>query len=115
MEKSTITIDVHLNEDKVPQQISWRASDSTAEGAQQAKAMMVAFWDGADKSALRVDLWTKEMMVDEMADFYFQAFMGMAESYDRATHDGLLVNDIKTFALSFQQKFKELQLKENKI
>jgi gliding motility-associated protein GldC len=115
MHQSTITIDVHLDEDKVPQQINWRASDSTADSAQQAKAMMVAFWDGADKSALRVDLWTKEMMVDEMADFYYQVFIGMADSYDRATHDHELVKDIKTFALSFQQKFKEGQLKENKI
>lgn len=115
MQKSTITIDVQLDDNKVPQQISWKASDSAVVDAQQAKAMMIAFWDGADKSALRVDLWTKEMMVDEMAEFYYQIFMGMAESYDRATHDHSLVEEIKKFAQSFQQKFKELQLKENKI
>ncbi len=114
MHQSTITINVRLNDEKVPQEINWHASDSTTE-AQQAKAMMVAFWDGADKSALRVDLWTKDMMVDEMADFYFQAFMGMAESYDRATHDHELVTDIRTFAKAFQQKFREAQIKENKI
>ena len=114
MHTSTIKIDVHLDKDKVPQKINWAASDSTIENMQAAKAMMVAFWDGAEKSALRVDLWTNEMMVDEMADFYFQAFMGMADSYDRATHDEILVNDIRTFAKAFYAKFKELQLKENK-
>jgi hypothetical protein len=31
--------------------------------------MMVSFWDGADKAAMRIDLWTQQMMVDEMADF----------------------------------------------
>jgi gliding motility-associated protein GldC len=115
MHTSTIKIDVHLDKDKVPQKINWAASDSTVDEMQQAKAMMVSFWDGADKSALRVDLWTKEMTVDEMADFYYQAFMGMADSYNRATHDEILVNDIKEFAKSFYQKFKELQMKENKI
>ena len=30
---------------------------------------MLSFWDSTDKSALRIDLWTKDMMVDEMADF----------------------------------------------
>ena len=115
MHTSTIKIDVHLDKDKVPQNISWNATDSSIENTQQAKAMMVAFWDGAEKSALRVDLWTNEMMVDEMADFYYQAFLGMADSYDRATHDSELVNDIRTFAKEFHKKFKDLQLKENKI
>ena len=115
MHTSTIKIDVELDKDKVPQKINWVASDSSIQNMQQAKAMMIAFWGGADKSALRVDLWTNEMMVDEMADFYYQAFLGMADSYSRATHDQELVNDIKNFAKEFQRKFKELQLKENKL
>ena len=48
---------------------------ATADMAQKAKAMCIAFWDGADKTALRIDLWTKDMMVDEMADFYYQMFI----------------------------------------
>ena len=70
MDKSTITIDVNLDSGKIPQQISWSATDSHAESAQVAKAMCIAFWDAADKTAMRIDLWTKDMMVDEMADFY---------------------------------------------
>ncbi|HMC99972.1 MAG TPA: hypothetical protein VKH37_07460, partial [Ferruginibacter sp.] len=69
MNKSTIQIDVLLDPNKVPEQINWSASDSSAEMMQKAKAMCLAFWDGADKTAMRIDLWTKEMMVDEMADF----------------------------------------------
>jgi gliding motility-associated protein GldC len=114
MMKSTITIDVVLDNDKVPQQISWKASDSTADMAQQSKAMMVSFWDGADKAAMRIDLWTKEMMVDEMADFYYQTFMTMADTFNRATKNTELVNDMKKFAKDFYQKFRDQQLKENK-
>lgn len=112
MQKSTITIDILLDPDKVPEQINWNASDSTADMAQQAKAMCLAFWDGADKTALRVDLWTKSMMVDEMADFYYQMLMTMADTFNRATHQQGLTDDMKTFAKNFFEKFRALQLKE---
>ena len=65
MHTSNINIEITLDENKVPQEINWLASDSSADMKQPAKSMMVAFWDGADKSALRIDLWTKDMMVDE--------------------------------------------------
>ncbi|MEK7198683.1 MAG: hypothetical protein AAB212_02025 [Bacteroidota bacterium] len=54
------------------------------------------------------------MMVDEMADFYYQTMMGMADTYLRATQQTELVNDMKKFAKDFYKKFKETQLKENK-
>lgn len=114
MHTSTITIDVHLDKDKVPEQINWKADSSSADEVQRAKAMMLAFWDGADKSALRIDLWTKDMMVDEMADFYYQTFMTMADTYNRATHHDELVADMKQFAKDFYKKFREKQMQENK-
>jgi len=77
--------------------------------------MMLSFWDGADKTALRVDLWTKEMMVDEMTDFFYQTIMTMADTYERATHQQELVDDMKNFAKTFYAKFRESQLKENKL
>ena len=115
MKTSTITVDVQLNDDKVPEAILWKASDSTIENAQKAKAMMLSFWDGAEKTALRIDLWTKEMMVDEMADFFYQSMMSMADTYARATKHTELVNDMKNFAQEFYKKFQESQMKENKV
>ena len=115
MQTSTITIDVQLDHEKVPQQISWKASDSTAGMAQKAKAMMISFWDGADKSALRIDLWTKEMMVDEMADFFYQTIMTMADTFDRATQNAQLALDMKNYARDFYTKFRESQLDTNKL
>lgn len=114
MNKSTITIDVQLNENRVPENITWKASDTTIENAQNAKAMMLAFWDGAEKTALRIDLWTKEMMVDEMADFFYQSMMTMAETYGKATQHIEMVDEMKKFAMDFYQKFRDKQLKENK-
>lgn len=114
MAKSSIHIDVELDKDKVPENITWRATDNSDE-AQKAKAMMVAFWDSADKSALRIDLWTKEMMVDEMADFFYQTFMTMGDTFKRATNQQPLVDDIKNFAKEFYQKFRKIQMEQNKL
>ena len=114
MKQSNISVDISLDEQKVPQSISWSASDSTADMKQQAKAMMLTFWDGADKTALRIDLWTKDMMVDEMADFYYQTLMSMADTYMRATQNQQMANDMKEFAKDFYKKFRESQLKDAK-
>ena len=75
---------------------------------------MISFWDGAEKTALRIDLWTKDMMVDEMADFFYQTMMTMADTYGRATNYKEKVGEMKKFAQDFYQKFREKQLKENK-
>jgi gliding motility-associated protein GldC len=109
MKTSTISVEIGLDDNKMPEQIRWSATDSTADMMQQAKAMMVSFWDSADKSALRIDLWTKEMMVDEMADFYYQTLMGMADTYFRATQQKELSEEMKNFAREFYKKFRETQ------
>jgi len=114
MHQSSIQIDVLLDEQRVPEQINWRASDTTAESTKKAKALMLAFWDGEDKTAMRIDLWTKDMMVDEMADFFYQTYMTMAESYYRATQNAELVSDMKKFAATFFNKFREQQIETNK-
>ena len=83
--------------------------------ARKAKAMMLSFWDGADKTSLRIDLWTKEMMVDEMADFFYQSMMSMADTYERATRHTELVKEMKNFARNFIKNFRKSQMKENKV
>jgi len=112
MQQSSIKVDILLDPDKIPQQISWQASDSTAEMAQKAKAMCLAFWDGQDRSALRIDLWTKDMMVDEMGDFFYQMMMTMADTFKRATKQEELSAEMKTFAKEFIEKFRANLIKE---
>lgn len=113
--KSTITIDVELDESRVPSNIEWSATESTASKAQPAKAMMLSLWNGTEKTALRIDLWTQKMMIDEMADFYYQTMMTMADTFERATKQTALVGDMKAFAKEFLKKFNEEQMKQNKL
>ena len=113
MVKSSIVIDVELDENRIPSSIEWKATENQ-EKPQAAKAVMLSLWDGAEKSALRIDLWTQKMMVDEMADFYYQTFMTMADTYQRATRQTELVNDMKNVATEFYKKFQEIQAREAK-
>ncbi len=112
MKKSSINIDIFLDADKVPEQINWSATDSSAAMDQKSKAMCLAMWDAADKSALRIDLWTKDMMVDEMGDFYYQMLHSMSDTFLRATNQKELADDMKRFAKVFQQKFQAAMNKE---
>ncbi|WP_295127263.1 gliding motility protein GldC [uncultured Chitinophaga sp.] len=104
---STIQIQVGLDDNRVPEKIEWDATDKSAERMNKAKAMMLAFWDGEEKTAMRIDLWTKQMMVDEMADFFFQTLMTMADTFQRATPYHDMSNDLRAFAKDFNKKFEE--------
>ncbi|MCF8448935.1 MAG: gliding motility protein GldC [Taibaiella sp.] len=101
---STINIQVELAEDKMPEMIQWTAPDGGVPDWQKAKAILLGLWDGEEKSALRIDLWTSKMMVDEMNDFFYQTLFGMADTYQRATKNEELAKEMKQFAKSFLKK-----------
>jgi len=102
--KSNINIQIELAEDKMPEAIQWTAPDGGVAEWQDAKAVLLGLWDGQEKSALRIDLWTSKMMVEEMNDFFYQTFYGMADTYVRATKNQELANELKEFAKNFHKK-----------
>ena len=101
---SQINIQIELAEDKMPETIQWTAPDGGVADWQKAKAILLGLWDGEEKSALRIDLWTSKMMVDEMNDFFYQTFFGMADTYLRATRNAELSAELKEFAKNFLKK-----------
>ena len=102
--KSHINIQIELAEDKMPEAIQWTAPDGGVSEWQNAKAILLGLWDGEEKSALRIDLWTSKMTVDEMNDFFYQTFYGMADTYSRATKNSALSAELKEFAKMFLKK-----------
>lgn len=104
MHQSTINFQITLDDEKMPETITWQAPDGGVDNWQEAKGMLLGIWDGQEKSALRIDLWTKKMMVDEMADFFYQSMMGMADTYSRATRNAALGTEMKAFAKTFHKK-----------
>jgi gliding motility-associated protein GldC len=105
--KSTITLEVTLDEQKMPDTITWSATQSEVNEPLDARAFMLSIWDPAERNALRIDLWTKKMMVDEMNDFFFQTMMTMADSYQRSTNNEALCAEMKAFAKGFYAKANE--------
>ena len=99
--------DIHLRvlqDDEGIEEIRWRADEGPSPDEQAAKAMILALWDAQERSSLRIDLWAKEMEVDDMNDFFFQTLMTMADTYRNATNDAALAGEIKVFAQDFAQK-----------
>ena len=107
MHQSEIRIGVTLDDTRMPEAINWQAADSGTPGQQQAKAMLLSLWDGQEKTALRIDLWTKKMMVDEMNDFIYQTLAGIANTYSSATQNTALAAELKAFAQEFHRKATE--------
>lgn len=105
MDQHKIEINVTLDNQKMPEHIDWQASNGGhGETPQHAKAVLLSLWDGQEKSALRIDLWTKRMMVDEMNNFFFQTLFTMADTYANATKNTELSEEMKTFAKEFKKK-----------
>ena len=44
---------------------------------------------------MRIDLWTKDMSIDEMKKFYVQNVMTLTDTYIRATNDEATAKEVK--------------------
>lgn len=95
---------VSLNEDLMPVSIEWSATDAPGEGAQDTKSIMLSVWNSEEKKAMRIDLWTDAMLVDEMKLFVFQTLVTMADTFERATSDKETANEMRSFAHRFAEK-----------
>lgn len=86
MKKSEIHFEVSLDENSIPEDIVWSATDKPGD-ADHTNAISISVWDGIEKNTMRLDLWTKEMPVHEMKKFYIDSLGGMAQSLLNATGD----------------------------
>jgi gliding motility-associated protein GldC len=102
---SEIKFKVALDENRVPEKIFWTAQDGGIE-LEEAKAILISVWDSKAKETLRIDLWTKEMPVDEMKIFFHQTLVAMADTFERATHDEKMANTMKDFCEYFAEKLE---------
>jgi gliding motility-associated protein GldC len=108
--RSEIKFLVELDENRVPEKLLWSAKDGGVE-LEEAKAIMLSVWDGKAKESMRIDLWTKEMPVDEMKIFFHQTLVAMSDTFHRATGDEKMADTMKDFCEYFAEK---LELKSGK-
>ena len=103
--KSEINIEVILEENRVPEEIYWSADDGNIY-KEESKAMLLSMWDNKKKETLRIDLWTKDMPVDEMKKFFHQTLVAMSDSFNRATQDEKMTDTMKDFCDYFAEKME---------
>ncbi|NND12088.1 MAG: gliding motility protein GldC [Flavobacteriaceae bacterium] len=103
--KSTVSLTVELEDNRIPEKLNWTAVDGGIEN-EEAKAMMLSVWDSKTQETLRIDLWTKDMPVDEMKKFFHQTLVAMSETYKRATQDEKMTATMKDFCDYFAEKLE---------
>jgi gliding motility-associated protein GldC len=87
MKQSTIRLEIDLDNNNVPEKIRWDATDKPEPGASETKSISLALWDHEQKNTLRIDLWAKDMPVDDMKRFYVDCIGGLSQSVLSATGD----------------------------
>ncbi|MGB5944368.1 MAG: gliding motility protein GldC [Leeuwenhoekiella sp.] len=103
--KTEIKVNVDLDKNRVPDAINWSAADGGVRN-EPAKAMMLSLWDFKKQEAARIDLWTKDMPVDEMKVFFHQTLVGMAQTFERATDDSKMAATMMDFCDYFAEKLE---------
>ena len=102
---SKIELNVELDDNRVPEKLFWTAEDGGITN-EEAKAMMLAVWDAKAQETLRIDLWTKDMPVDEMKVFFHQTLVAMSDTFNRATQDEKMTATMKDFCDYFAEKLE---------
>lgn len=103
--ESTIQLKVELDDNRVPEKLSWTAQDGGINN-EEAKAMLLSVWDHKTQETLRIDLWTKDMPVDEMKVFFHQTLVAMSDTFNRATQDEKMTATMKDFCDYFAEKLE---------
>jgi len=103
--KSKIEFTVGLDENKVPEKLNWTAEEGGISN-EEAKALMISVWDTKTKDTLRMDLWTKDMPLDEMKQFFHQTLVSMASTFERSTNDEKMSATMRDFCDYFAEKLE---------
>jgi gliding motility-associated protein GldC len=102
---SEIKFEIELDANRVPEKLFWTAADGGV-AKEEAKAIMLSVWDSKAKETMRIDLWTKEMPVDEMKIFFHQTLVAMSDTFKRATDDEKMADTMKDFCDYFAEKLE---------
>ena len=105
---SEIKIEVGLDENRIPEKMKWSADDGGITD-KESKALLLSVWDSKEKETYKINLWTKDMPVDEMKQFFHQTLVSMADSFQLATNDNKMSATMRDFCDYFAEK---LELKE---
>jgi gliding motility-associated protein GldC len=107
VKQSEIKVNIGLNENKLPLEMKWTATDGNVVD-QEAKAMFLSLWDPNEKNTMKIDLWTKDLTVDEMKQFFHQTLLTMADTFENATGEKNISEDLRDYCYHFADKMNIL-------
>ncbi len=102
--KSEIKFIIELDDKKMPEKIFWQADDADFTGLKEAKTMMLSLWDKEEKITLGIDLWTKEMLVEDMNQHFYQMILKLGDTYRKSTSNPDVQKMFDDFASQFAEK-----------
>jgi gliding motility-associated protein GldC len=91
MLKSEINFSIDLDESRVPEKIFWDATENPNEGINETKAIFISVWDHYHKGLLGINLWTKDMPVDEMSHFAIDIVGNLSQMLKDSTQDPKMI------------------------
>lgn len=100
---SEIKVQVGLNENNLPIRMKWTASDGDIDN-QEARAMLLSLWDPNQKNTMKIDLWTKDMSVEEMKQFFHQTLLTLSDTFEKATGEHNICEDLRDYCYHFADK-----------
>ncbi|MGC6434198.1 MAG: gliding motility protein GldC [Crocinitomicaceae bacterium] len=107
VKKSEIKVNIGLNENKLPLEMKWTASDGNIVD-QEAKAMFLSLWNPNEKNTMKIDLWTKDLTIDDMKQFFHQTLLTMADTFENATGEKNISEDLRDYCYHFADKMNIL-------
>ena len=107
MRKSEINFSVELDEQRVPERIFWDATENPNEGINETKAISVSVWDHYHKGLLGINLWTKDMPVDEMNHFAVDIIGNLSQMIKDSTGDPKIIELLEQTGRSITKHLEE--------
>ena len=103
MKKSKISFEIELDKNNLPQSIMLNTADGQLENV-DVKSFLISAWDKKTNETLRIDLWTKDMMVNEMLIMHHQTLLSMANSLEKATNEHKLADALRDYCAFFGEQ-----------
>ncbi|MFM7300297.1 MAG: gliding motility protein GldC [Crocinitomicaceae bacterium] len=104
---SSISIQIDLDANHLPMKMNWSATDGGINDS-EAAAFLLSIWDVKEKNTMKIDLWTKDMTIDEMKQFFHQTLLTMADTFEKATGEHLISEDLRDYCYHFAEKMNIL-------
>mgnify|MGYP001246605907 FL=1 len=103
--KQNLKFEIELDENHLPLKIIMKSAENNL-NEDRIKALMISAWSAYSKETLRIDLWTKDMPVNDMYIMFHQTMLGMAVSLEKSTGHNKLAGALRDYCHFFAEQTK---------